>query len=109
MQSGELDHLFDVLQRTVTKNPVGQIKQEWIVIGQFWGGIEPVSTNAFVNSGAQGSQIICRVVMRPSDFNIQPDYLLRVADTDEIYAIQGKLPVDQSKQALLCSIGKRSA
>ena len=108
MQAGDLDHLFDVLERTEVKNAAGQIKQEWIVIGQFWGGVEPVSTNAFVNSGAQGSQIICRIVMRPSDFAMQPDYLLRDADSQEVYAMAGILPVDKSKQALLCSIGKLS-
>lgn len=107
MQAGKLNHLFDVLDRTDVPNAAGQIKQDWAVIGQFWGGIEPVSANAFVNSGAEGSQLICRVVMRPTDFDVSPAHLLRDVDSGKIYAISGIIPVpEDNKNVLMCSIGK---
>lgn len=107
MQPGKLNHLFDVLDRTEVRNEAGQVKQDWVVIGQFYGGIEPVSANAFVNSGAQGSQLICRVVMRPNDFDVSPAHLLRDVDSGRIYAISGIIPVpEDNKNALMCSVGK---
>ena len=106
MQSGKLDTLFDVLERTTEKNSGGQVKQDWINIGQLYGGIEPLSTQTFVNSSVQGSALICRVVIRPDDFpNIKPKHMIRNVDTDEIYVIEGIIPINKSKSALMCKIG----
>ena len=44
MQSGDLDHLYDVLQRTEEKDSAGQKKWVWNKIGEFYGGEVPVST-----------------------------------------------------------------
>lgn len=107
MQSGDLDTLFDVLQRTEEKNSGGQVKQIWLAIGQFYGGVEPVSTQVFTLSHTQGSALVCRVVMRPDDFpNLTAEHMLRDVDSKEIYRIDGKLPVNKGKQSLMCSIGK---
>ena len=107
MHNGKLDTLFDVLQRTEEKNSGGQIKQVWSVIGQFYGGVEPVSTQVFTLSHTQGSALVCRIVMRPDDFpNLTAAHMLRDVDSNEIYRIDGKLPVNKGKQALMCSIGK---
>lgn len=107
MQPGKLDHLFDVLQRTEEKNSGGQVKQDWTVIGDFYGGVEPISTQVFTLSHTQGSALVCRVVMRPDDFpNLTAAHMLRDVDTQEIYQIDGKLPVNKGKQTLMCSIGK---
>lgn len=107
MQSGDLDTLFDVLQRTEEKNSGGQTKQVWSVIGQFYGGVEPISTQVFTLSHTQGSALVCRVVMRPDDFpTLTAVHMLRDVDSKEIYRIDGKLPVNKCKQALMCSIGK---
>ena len=107
MQSGNLDTLFDVLQRTEEKNSGGQIKQVWSVIGQFYGGVEPISTQVFALSHTQGSALVCRVVMRPDDFpTLTAVHMLRDVDNNEIYRIDGKLPVNKGKQALMCSVGK---
>ena len=107
MQSGDLDTLFDVLQRTDGKNSGGQIKQIWTAIGQFYGGVEPISTQVFTLSHTQGSALVCRVVMRPDDFpSLNASLMIQDVDTKEIYRIDGKLPVNNGKQTLMCSIGK---
>lgn len=107
MQSGDLDTLFDVLQRTEEKNSGGQIKQVWASIGQFYGGVEPLSTQVFTLSHTQGSALVCRVVMRPADFpSLNASHMIQDVDTKEIYRIDGKLPVNKGKQTLMCSIGK---
>lgn len=107
MQSGKLDVLFDVLERTTEKNTAGEVKQIWSNIGQFYGDIEPISAANFVQSGVQGSALVCRVVMRPDDFpNIKAAFLLRDVDTNVIYAINGVIPINSSKKALMCSLGK---
>lgn len=106
MQSGKLDTLFEVLERGPGKNTGGMVKQEWTSIGQLYGGVEPVNTNAFVASGAQGSALICRVVIRPDDFpSIQPKHMIRNVDTDEIYVIEGIIPINKGKSALMCKTG----
>lgn len=107
MQSGKLDTLFDVLERTSVKNTGGQQKQEWVKIGEFYGGVEPISTQVFTLSHTQGSALVCRVVMRPDDFpSLNAVHMIQDVDTKEIYRIDGKLPVNKGKQALMCSIGK---
>lgn len=107
MQSGKLDVLFDVLERTTEKNTAGEVKQVWSNIGQFYGDIEPISAANFVQSGVQGSALVCRIVMRPDDFpGIKAEFLLRDVDTNDIYAINGVLPITPSKKALMCSLGK---
>lgn len=107
MQSGDLDTLFDVFQQSDEKNSAGQKIQVWKVIGQFYGGVKPISTNAFSQSGAQGSALVCRVVMRPDDFpNINAALLIQDVDTKEIYKITGALPVNKGKKALMCIVGK---
>ena len=107
MQNGNLDTLFNVLQRTDEKNSGGQVKQVWSSIGQFYGGVEPVSTQVFTLSHTQGSALVCRVVMRPDDFpNLNAGQMLQDIDSQEIYRIDGKLPISKGKQALICSLGK---
>lgn len=107
MHNGELDTLFDVLQRTEEKNSGGQNKQVWSVIGQFYGGVEPISTQVFTLSHTQGSALVCRIVMRPDDFpSLNTAHILQDVDNKEIYRIDGKLPIHKGKQALMCSIGK---
>ena len=107
MQSGDLDTLFDVFERTEEKNSAGQVKQIWKVIGQFYGGVQPISTSAFAQSGVQGSALVCRVVMRPDDFpTINAAHLIQDFDNKEIYKITGALPVNRSKKALMCTLGK---
>lgn len=106
MQSGDLDTLFDVLERTDQKNTGGQVKQEWNQIGQFYGGVEPISTQTFVQSGVQGSALVCRVVMRPDDFpQIKPKHMIKNVDTNEVYVIEGVLPVNKGKWSLMCKNG----
>lgn len=106
MQSGDLDTLFDVLERTDQKNSGGQVKQEWNRIGQFYGGVKPISTQTFVQSGVQGSALVCRVVMRPDDFpQIKPKHMIKNVDTDEVYVIEGVLPVYKNKWSLMCKLG----
>ncbi|MHA3061184.1 phage head completion protein [Acinetobacter sp. ANC 4631] len=107
MQSGQLDTLFEVLERTTQKNAGGQTKYEWSVIGQFYGGVNPVSVNSFVQSSVQGSALVARVVMRPMDFpNLSAAHQIRDVDTQQLYKIDGILPVSKSRQSLMCSIGK---
>lgn len=107
MQSGELDTLFDVYERTDKKNGAGQIKQEWQVIGSFYGAVKPVSIDAFVQSGKQGSGLVARVVMRPNDFpSISASHFIRDVDTLQTYKVDGVLPVNKSKKTLMCSEGK---
>ena len=106
MQSGQLDTLFDVLERTSQKNSGGQTKQEWVPIGQFYGGIEPISIQTYVQSGVQGSALNCRVVMRPDDFpQLQAKHMIKNVDTNEVYVIDGILPVNKGKWSLMCKIG----
>ena len=106
VQSGDLDTLFDVLERTDQKNTGGQVKQEWNQIGQFYGGVEPISIQTFVQSGVQGSALVCRVVMRPDDFpQIKPKHMIKNIDTNEVYVIEGVLPVNKGKWSLMCKNG----
>lgn len=107
MQSGELDTLFNVFERTDERNSAGQVKQIWKNIGQFYGGVQPISTAAFTQSGVQGSALVCRVVMRPDDFpTINAALLIQDADSNEVYKITGALPISKGKKALMCMIGK---
>ncbi len=107
MQSGQLDTLFDVLERTPQKNGGGQLKYEWSVIGQFYGGVQPVSVNSFVQSNIQGSALVARVVMRPVDLpNLSSAHQIRDVDTQQLYKIEGVLPVNKGKQSLMCTVGK---
>lgn len=107
MQSGELDTLFNVFQQTDEKNSAGQKVQSWENIGHFYGGVQPISTNAFTQSGTQGSALVCRVVIRPDDFpTINAALLIQDVDTKEIYKITGVLPVNKGKKTLMCVVGK---
>ena len=107
MQSGQVDRLFEVLERTDQKDKVGQIKPVWSPVGQFYGAVNPVSIQSFVNSNAQGSAVVCRINMRPDDFpTLTAAHLLREVDTQEVYKIEGILPVNRSKQTLMCNYGK---
>lgn len=107
MQSGDLDTLFNVFERTEEKNSAGQTKQIWKNIGQFYGGVQPISTTAFTQSGVQGSALVCRVVMRPDDFpNIGAEMLIQDVDSNEVYKITGALPVSKGKKSLMCTVGK---
>ena len=109
MQSGDLDHLFDVYEQTEEKNAGGQKKQIWKKIGQFYGGVQPISANSFVQSSVQGSALICRVVMRPDDFpEISAIHIIQDVDTKETYKISGALPVKKGKKTLMCTVGKLS-
>lgn len=108
MQSGNLDSLFDVLERTEDRNSGGQIKQKWNVIGQFYAEILPVSTNNYVASGVQGNAIVARVHMRPDDFpDLDTFHRLQDVDTGKLYDITGILPVIKGeKQAVMVAYGK---
>lgn len=107
MQSGQLDHLFEVLERTDQKDEIGQVKAKWSVIGDFFGSVSPVSIQGFINSNAQGSAVVCRVNMRPDDFPmLTAAHLIREVDTQEVYKIEGILPVTRNKQTLMCNYGK---
>lgn len=107
MQSGQLDTLFEVLQRGPAKNSGGQVKQEWSVIGQFFGEVNPVSVNNFVQSGVQGSALVARIVMRPNDFpTLTAANLIRNVDTQQLYTITGILPFDKGRQSLMVTLGK---
>lgn len=106
MQPGQLDTLFDVLERTPDKNSGGMVKQQWTSIGQIYGGVEPINTQTFVNSSVQGSALVCRVIIRPDDFPlIKAKHMIRNVDTDELYVIEGILPINKGKSALMCKIG----
>lgn len=107
MQSGDLDTLFDVFEQTDEKNSAGQLKPVWKKIGSFYGGVEPVNTQSFVQSGVQGSALICRVVMRPDDFpNISAAFQIKDLDLNKIYKITGVMPINKGKNALMCVLGK---
>ena len=103
MQSGQLDTLFEVLERTEQKNSGGQVKQVWVGIGDFYGELLPVSTTNFVNSGVMGNALVARIHMRPSDFpELVESHRLRDVDTDLLYDITGILPIIKNeKQAVL--------
>lgn len=108
MQSGQLDTLFDVLERLPTTNAAGQTTDSWQVVGQFWGGVEPISASAFVNSGVQGANLVCQIIMRPTDFPVKAEHMIRDAYSLAIYDIEGILPVPiDNKNRLMCSIGKK--
>ena len=107
MQAGKLDTLFEVYQQTTEKNTAGQKKDVWSPIGRFYGGVEPISTQSFVQSGVQGSALVCRVVMRPDDYpEINSTFTIKDLDRGNIYKISGVLPINKGKQALLCVVGK---
>lgn len=106
MQSGNLDHLFDVLQRSSTKNSIGEEIWQWSEVGQFYAAVSPVSAQTFTSSGAMGSAIVAQLNYRPTDFTeLNYGHLLRDVDTQEIYAITGILPVGKSKSRIMCKVG----
>ena len=107
MQSGELDHLYEVLQRTEEKDSAGQKKWVWIKIGEFYGGEAPVNTTAFSSSGAMGSALVVQINYRPEDFpDLLAEHQLRDVDSKKIYAITGILPVNRAKHRIMCTVGK---
>lgn len=106
MQSGLYNQLFEVFAQTEQKDEAGQTKNQWLPIGKFWGRVEPVSTNAFVQSGAQGSALVCRVKMRMSDFNVIAAHRIRDMHSNDVYDIQGVIPIpNDNEKALMCSVG----
>ncbi len=107
MQSGELDHLYEVLKRTEEKDSAGQKKWIWTKIGAFYGGEAPVNTTAFSSSGAMGSALVVQINYRPEDFpDLLAEHQLRDVDSQKIYAITGILPVNRAKHRIMCTVGK---
>lgn len=107
MQSGELDHLYEVLKRTEEKDSAGQKKWIWTKIGEFYGGEAPVNTTAFSSSGAMGSALVVQINYRPEDFpDLLAEHQLRDVDSQKIYAITGILPVNRAKHRIMCTVGK---
>lgn len=107
MQSGELDHLYEVLKRTEEKDSAGQKKWIWTKIGAFYGGEAPVNTTAFSSSGAMGSALVVQINYRPEDFpDLLAEHQLRDVDSQKIYAITGILPVSRAKHRIMCAVGK---
>lgn len=107
MQSGELDHLYEVLKRTEEKDSAGQKKWIWTKIGAFYGGEAPVNTTAFSSSGAMGSALVVQINYRPEDFpDLLDEHQLRDVDSQKIYAITGILPVKRAKHRIMCTVGK---
>lgn len=107
MQSGDLDHLYEVLERAEEKDSAGQKKWIWTKIGEFYGGEVPVSTSAFSSSGAMGSALVVQINYRPEDFpDLLPEHQLRDVDSQKIYAITGILPVSHAKHRIMCAVGK---
>lgn len=107
MQSGDLDHLYEVLERKKDKNSAGETVNIWVEIGKFYGEEVPVSAQTFASSGASGSAIVVQVNMRPSDFTaLKAEHVLRDADSEKLYAITGILPVGKDKHRLMCTVGK---
>lgn len=107
MQSGDLDHLYEVLKRTEEKDSAGQKKWVWSKIGEFYGGEVPVSTSVFSSSGAMGSALVVQINYRPEDFpDLLDEHQLRDVDSQKIYAITGILPVGKDKHRLMCTVGK---
>ena len=107
MQSGDLDHLYEVLERKKDKNSAGEPVKIWIKIDEFYGEEIPVSAQTFASSGASGSAIIVQINMRPSDCTIlKAEHILRDIDSQNLYAITGILPVGKDKHRLMCMVGK---
>lgn len=107
MQSGALDHLYEVLQRTATKDSAGQRVWEWSKIAEFYGELVPVSVANFSTSGAVGSALVAQVNYRPDDcLELKSEHLLRDVDTQALYAITGILPVSSAKHRIMCTVGK---
>ncbi len=107
MQSGDLDHLYEVLERKKDKNSAGEPVNIWIKIDEFYGEEIPVSAQTFASSGASGSAIVVQINMRPSDCTIlKAEHILRDIDSQNLYAITGILPVGKDKHRLMCMVGK---
>lgn len=107
MQSGDLDHLYEVMERTEEKDSAGQKKWIWTKIGAFYGGEAPVNTTAFSSSGAMGSALVVQINYRPEDFpDLLAEHQLRDVDSQKIYAITGILPVNRAKHRIMCTVGK---
>lgn len=107
MQSGDLDHLYEVLERTKSKNSAGEVEYMWTKITEFYGGEVPVSAQTFSSSGASGSAIVIQINMRPDDCpELKAEHQLRDVDTQTLYAITGILPVSRDKHRLMCKVGK---
>ena len=107
MQSGDLDHLYEVLERTKLKNTAGEVDYIWNPIAQFYGAEVPVSAQTFSSSGASGTAIIVQINMRPSDCPVlKAEHILRDVDSRNLYAITGILPVGKDKHRLMCTVGK---
>lgn len=107
MQSGDLDHLYEVLERKKNKNLAGETVDIWGVIDQFYGEEVPVSAQTFASSGASGSAVVVQINMRPSDCpTLKAEHILRDIDSQNLYAITGILPVGKDKHRLMCTVGK---
>lgn len=107
MQSGDLDHLYEVLERKKDKNSAGETVNIWFEIGKFYGEEVPVSAQTFASSGASGSAIVVQINMRPSDLPaLKAEHVLRDVDSQKLYAITGILPVGKDKHRLMCTVGK---
>ena len=107
MQSGDLDHLYEVLERKKDKNSAGEPVNIWIKIDEFYGEEIPVSAQTFASSGASGSAIVVQINIRPSDCTIlKAEHILRDIDSQNLYAITGILPVGKDKHRLMCMVGK---
>ena len=107
MQSGELDHLVEIIKKEQGRNTGGGLVPGWVVIGQVYASFEPVSVNSFNLSNAEGSALVIRILVRDNDFKILPEYLFRDVDTGEVYQVKGVLPLPKKRmQSCLCSMGE---
>lgn len=54
-----------------------------------------------------GSALVVQINYRPEDFpDLLPVHQLRDADSQNIYAITGILPVSRAKHRIMCAVGK---
>lgn len=54
-----------------------------------------------------GSALVVQINYRPEDFpDLLPEHQLRDADSLDIYAITGILPVSRAKHRIMCAVGK---
>jgi SPP1 family predicted phage head-tail adaptor len=79
------DSAGDVVQDAGT----GEVTREWVLLGEVWAAVEPLSAKEFIQSQEIQSRVVARITFRRQTF--LPDASNRIVHGERIYNIEGVL------------------
>jgi len=92
--AGKLRHRVRIDKPVQTRNAAGAASIGWEEVATVWAAIEPLSAKEFIQSGAEQSKVVARIVMRRRELPIN----YRLVHGANIYNLTGVLPDRDSGQ-----------